>query len=112
MQEEKRVNRNNETDASEEHDSTEDWSTAVSPRKKNQNDSPHADQRPESQILSGHGADLNIPCKKYVKRHQAKKTTKTLTEWNKSEVTPEMEATTKVINPIAQEERLLHFKIV
>ena len=50
-----RVTRNNETDTSDEHDSSEEWLNAVSSRKSS-NDSSPVDQRPERQIPSEHGS--------------------------------------------------------
>ena len=106
-----RVTRNNETDTSDEHDSSEEWLNAVTSRKSRMTALMLInDQKVRFQVDTG--ADVNILCKKYVKRHQAKKTTQTLTMWNKTRMTPEGEATIKVVNPKTQEERLVHFTIV
>ncbi|GFR63973.1 transposon Ty3-I Gag-Pol polyprotein [Elysia marginata] len=58
------------------------------------------------------GTDVNIICKKFVKREQAMKTTQVLKMWNKTKVKPEGEAILRVTNPKTQETIEVRFTIV
>lgn len=58
------------------------------------------------------GADVNIICKKHVRREQTKATSQTLTMWNNTKMKPVGEAVLQVTNPKTKEQKDVRFTVV